>query len=181
MMKMLPVRQATATEAAPSATRAVERELGHLLGGLAHGGFGGRFEGDDERQIQLVLVRQLEYGLDADVFGGQDARQRGDDSRLVDDAKPHVVGALLEGDGDGLVFAQALMRERRDARGAAEQNLARHPHQVAHHSRSGGSRPGAAAVVERVLAVGPLHPDGVVGTAYAGQDGGLGNQRRTHR
>src|ERR1019366_1851936 len=82
------------------------------------------------------------------------------------DAKPHVVGALLEGDGDGLIFAQALMRERRDARGTAEQNLARHPHQVAHYSHSGGSRPGAATVVERVLAVGPLHPDGIVGTAY---------------
>src|ERR1017187_61625 len=36
-----------------------EGELGHLRGGLAHGGFGGRFEGDDEWQIQLVLVRQV--------------------------------------------------------------------------------------------------------------------------
>ena len=73
------------------------------------------------------------------------------------------------------------MRERRDARGAAAQNLARHPHQVAHHGHAGGSGTRAAAVVEGVLAVGPLHPDGVIRAAHAGQNGGLRNQRRTHR
>ena len=72
---------------------------------------------------------------------GQDARQLGDDSRPVVHAEAQVIRALLQRDGDRLVLAQPFVREGRDALRAAAANLARHPHQVAHHGHAGRDAP----------------------------------------
>ncbi len=136
--------------------------------------------GDHEGQVAPVGLRQLQNSVDGNVFGGQRGGQLGDDAGAVLHAEAQIVGGPVQRHGDGQIFAQPRVGERRNALRAAGTDLARDAHQVADHGDAGGMRARAAAVVERIGAIFAAHPDGVVRAAHAGQNGRLRNQRRTH-
>jgi hypothetical protein len=83
-----------------------------LLGGFADGEFGAGGGGDDEGEVVLGVAGELQDGFEADVFGREDAGELGDDAGAVVDAEAQVVRAVLEGDGDRFVFAEAFVGER---------------------------------------------------------------------
>ena len=64
-----------------------EVELGHARDGGADGSFGGRLDGDHERQVAPVGVGQLEHGVDRNILGGQRGGELRDDSRAILDAE----------------------------------------------------------------------------------------------
>src|SRR5579862_1456125 len=123
---------------------------GHLGQRLSDGLFGRWFDGDDERQVARVIARQLQYGFEADLLIGEDAGQARDNPRAIDDTESKIVGRVLKGHRNRLVFAQAFVREGRHALGTAAANFASYAHQVAHYGDSGGSRARTASIVERV-------------------------------
>ena len=95
-------------------------------------------------------------------------------------AESQIISRAVQRHRDRLVFSQPRVGERRDTFRAAGADLARHAHQVADHGDSGGMGARAAAVIKRIRAELAAHPDRVVRSANAGENGRLRDQRRTH-